>query len=210
MEEYSRICLNPNNNFNCQESMTYSNRSNYLAANRQNSICRSCTTSESGKGRIPWNKGKKWKMKPGYKNQGETHPRFGCKVSNETKKKQRDARLGKKFTSHTEETKTKMRLATLKYIETRHGQVMPNYNPDSISIIEQYGKEYEYNFQHAENGGELCISGYFPDGVDQEKMTIIEIDEKHHFNIDGTYKEKDISRQKYLESFGYNFIRIRI
>lgn len=63
------------------------------------------------------------------------------------------------------------------------------------------GQNNGYNFQHAENGGEICIDGYFPDGVDQDKMVIIEIDEKHHFNVD--------DRQKYLENLGYDFIRIR-
>ncbi len=111
---------------------------------------------------------------------------------------------------HSEETKRKLRLKRLKSIETNFGQVMPNYNPNSIPIIEQYGKEYGYNFQHAENGGEVCIDGYFPDGVDLDRKVIIEIDEKRHFNTDGTYKQKDIDRQKYLEKIGYKVIRIKI
>ena len=72
-----------------------------------------------------------------------------------------------------------------------------------------YGKKNGYVFQHAMNGGEVCIDGYFLDGLDEEKKTIIEIDEKHHFDINGNLKPKDIKRQIYFETLGYNIIRIR-
>lgn len=77
-------------------------------------------------------------------------------------------------------------------------------------LIEQYGFDHGYNFRHAENGGEVCIGGYFPDGVDFGEMVIIEIDEKRHFNSDGKYRQRDIDRQKYLENLGYRFIRITV
>jgi len=38
-------------------------------------------------------------------------------------------------------------------------KLFPNYNIKSIPIIEQYGKENGYNFQHAENGGEYYVEG---------------------------------------------------
>ena len=69
---------------------------------------------------------------------------------------------------------------------------------------------YGFNFQHAENGGEVCIDGYFPDGIDMEKKIIIEIDEPRHYDKNGNLKQKDIQRQNYLENLGYKFIRVRI
>ena len=56
----------------------------------------------------------------------------------------------------------------------------PMYNVKSISIIERYGKENSYNFQHAENGGEVQVIGYFVDGYDKERNVVIEYYEKHH------------------------------
>ncbi len=141
---------------------------------------------------------------------GENHPFYGKKrepFTEETRKRMSESHMGMKYS---EETKKKQRLSMKKRIENRSGQMMPNYNSEAISIIEEYGKKYGFNFQHAENGGEVCIDGYWPDGVDEKMKTIIEIDEKQHFNSDGTYREKDIRRQKYFENLGYKVIRVRI
>jgi hypothetical protein len=118
--------------------------------------------------------------------------------------------VANKGIKRTEETKKKLRLSMIKNIEKRYGQSSPNYNPIACKIIDEYNKKHNYNFYHAENGGEVCIDGYWPDGIDEKRKTIIEIDERRHFNSDGTYKEKDIQRQNYLESLGYKFIRVRI
>lgn len=112
---------------------------------------------------------------------------------------------------HSTETKKKQRLSTIEYIKTMNGQLAPRYNVKSIPIIEQYGKQNGYNFQHAENGGEYHIKelGYFVDGYDKKKNVVLEIDDKHHYNVDGTLKEKDIQRQKEIEEhLGCKFIRI--
>jgi len=113
----------------------------------------------------------------------------------------------------TNEHRKNMRLSAIKRIERskfRDGQLIPAYNSDACKIIDEYNKKYGFNFQHAENGGEVCIDGYFPDGLDEKKKTIIEIDEPKHFNSDGKYKQKDIQRQEYLENLGYKFIRVKI
>jgi hypothetical protein len=117
--------------------------------------------------------------------------------------------LGKK---HTKESKLKQRLSTLNYLSTTVGQITPRYNVDSIPIIEEYGKKYGYNFQHAENGGEYYIKelGYFVDGYDKEKNVVIEIDEPHHFNTDGSLKQKDIDREYQIKKLlKCEFIRIK-
>jgi hypothetical protein len=108
-----------------------------------------------------------------------------------------------------DETRKKQRLSAIKRIENRFGQSSPNYNPNGCKIIDEYGKKNGFNFRHAENGGEVCIDGYYPDGVDEMRKTIIEIDEKHHFDINGNLKQKDVQRQNYLENLGYKVIRIK-
>jgi len=105
--------------------------------------------------------------------------------------------------SHTLETKQKMRISTIEYIESAAGNCYPRYNINSIPLIEEYGKKHGYNFKHAENGGEYHIKklGYFVDGYDKEKNVVIEIDEKHHFNVDDILKKKDVIRQQEIENF---------
>ena len=91
-------------------------------------------------------------------------------------------------------------------------ELFPNYNINSIPIIEQYGKEHGYNFQHAENGGEFHIKelGYFVDGYDKKNNVVIEIDEPHHFDSNGELREKDKIRQAKIEKkLGCKFIRIK-
>jgi len=105
----------------------------------------------------------------------------------------------------------KCRLGAIAYLEKCHGQLAPRYNINSIPIIESYGKEHNYNFQHAENGGEYYINGlgYWVDAYDKENNIVLEIDEKHHFNKNGDLKEKDIQRQKEItELLKCKFIRI--
>lgn len=90
--------------------------------------------------------------------------------------------------------------------------LFPNYNIKAIPIIEEYGKKYGYNFQHAENGGEYYVDGlgYYLDGYDNEKNVVIEIDESHHFNKDGSLKQSDVIRQEKIEKLlSCKFIRIK-
>lgn len=114
---------------------------------------------------------------------------------------------------HTEEIKKKMRLAALSYISQLKGQVIPRYNKNSISVIENYGKENGYVFMHAENGGEYFIKelGYFLDGYDPINNIAIEVDEKRHFNADGNLLSKDIERQEQIQNLlKCKFIRVKI
>lgn len=113
---------------------------------------------------------------------------------------------------HTEETKKRMRLSAIKYIQSLKGQVVPRYNKNSIPIIEQYGRDNGYTFMHAENGGEYFIKelGYFLDAYDPIKNVVLEVDERRHFNVDGELLEKDKERQKQIEHLlGCKFIRIK-
>ncbi len=114
--------------------------------------------------------------------------------------------------SHSEATKNKMRVSTLKYLSELKGQIVPRYNKDSIGIIEEYGERNNYNFLHAENGGEHHIKelGYFVDAYDPEANVVLEIDEPYHFTIEGDLREKDKIRQRQIEdALGCTFIRIR-
>lgn len=108
-----------------------------------------------------------------------------------------------------------MRIVKIKEIEQKIGKrICPNYNKNSIPILEQKAKELNItDLQHAENGGEFYIKelGYWIDGYSKEKNIVIEIDEKHHFDIYGNLKEKDIKRENEITNFlKCKFIRIKI
>lgn len=118
---------------------------------------------------------------------------------------------GKGLQQHSEETKCKIRLKTIKRIEDSikdGGQLYPAYNKSSIKHIENFGLKNGYNFKHAENGGEFYIEklGYWVDGYDEVKNVVLEFDEKHH----NLQKDKDYKRQmEIINHLKCRFIRIK-
>jgi len=149
--------------------------------------------SESLKGNIPWNAGKtgvytedsldRMKLSAINRYKNDIHPWLD--------------RI------HTNESRKKMRLSAIKYIEEAKlggGQLIPRYNISSIPILEKHANELEItDLQHAENGGEYFIKelGYWVDGYSKEKNIVIEYYERYHNNI----KKKDLQRQKEITEF---------
>jgi len=147
---------------------------------------------------VPWNKGKTKKDSKRLQN---------------ISKKLKDKKRGPNKEPFNDEIRKNQRLAAIKRIESKCGQMAPNYNPEACKLIDKYGKDNNYNFQHAENGGEFHVSGlgYWVDGYDKEKNVVIEIDESFHFDIDGNLKERDVIRQKEItKHLKCEFIRLRI
>ncbi|KKL77558.1 hypothetical protein LCGC14_2033680 [marine sediment metagenome] len=168
----------------CDKLLSYCTKTDRDKANKKSSVCKSCSKLS-----LP--------LPVGMMGKGKQH-------SENTKRKISLSHRGKK---HTFESRRKMRLAAIRRIERNEGQCSPNYNPTACKLIEEYGKRYGYNFQHAENGGEFHIKelGYWVDGYDAEKNVVIEHDESYHFQ----QKEKDEARQEEIERLlGCEFIRI--
>tara|TARA_R110000751_G_scaffold173040_1_gene279471 strand:+ start:527 stop:1135 length:609 start_codon:yes stop_codon:yes gene_type:complete len=128
---------------------------------------------------------------------------------------QKCANVGKGWqTTHTgydrtDEINQKSRVSAINRIKNTKGQISPNYNKLSIPILEAKAKELGItDLQHAENGGEFQVCGYFVDGYSKEHNIVFEYDEKHHFK-NGNLKEKDIKRQSQIEkTLDCKFIRI--
>jgi hypothetical protein len=95
---------------------------------------------------------------------------------------------------HGKETIQKMRIATSKRIK-KFGIRSRNFSPVACKFITEYGKQVGYNFQHAMNGGEQIVGGYFVDGYDKDKNVVFEYDEPRHYYVNGNLKPKDIIRQ---------------
>jgi hypothetical protein len=58
--------------------------------------------------------------------------------------------------------------------------IVPSFNPKACKIIDEFGKKHGYTFQHAMNGGEVTLGGYFVDGYDKENNVVIEYYEPFH------------------------------
>ena len=114
-----------------------------------------------------------------------------------------------------ESSRRKMRITKIEQIKNNKfngNQWYPSYNTNACILIDKYGKDNGYNFQHAMNGGEFFIKnlGYWVDGYDKDNNIVIEVDEIHHFDSNGDLNIKDIKRQiEIIEYLKCEFIRIK-
>jgi len=102
----------------------------------------------------------------------------------------------------TEEQKYKCRIATINDLRKK-GIAMgnagaANYNPRACSFIDNLNGLLGLSFQHALNGGEIELYGYFVDGYDKDHNVIFEYDESSHNWAEE--KRKDLIRQSNLLS----------
>jgi hypothetical protein len=122
--------------------------------------------------------------------------------------------LGKK---HKEETKEKTRESTIEYLKALDILPTKRFNKNACKYIDNLNKEKNWNLQHAMNGGEIQVAGYFLDGYDENLNIAFEYDEKSHYTnvLTSKLREKDILRQnniieklkcefwRYNEKMGY-------
>lgn len=100
----------------------------------------------------------------------------------------------------TTEEKEQIRLNTIKYIETLKGPYKCRYSKKGCEYINKLNEEKHWNLQHAENGGEFEIAGYYLDGYDKELNIAFEYDEPGHYEdvVNNILNKKDIERQNYI------------
>lgn len=105
--------------------------------------------------------------------------------------------LGKK---HKPETIDKIRISTVKYLSNLYGNNIARYSVKACRYIDSINEKYGWNLQHAENGGEIQVDGYFLDGYDKNLNIVFEYDEPpHYINVqENILCERDIDRQKYI------------
>ena len=115
---------------------------------------------------------------------------------------------------HSEKSKRKMRISAAKYLQSIRATPC-RYNKSSIPILEAIAKEYGWNIQHAENGGEFYTGiGYFVDAYDKEKNIVLEYDEPAHYvdaenNVlcdDDIKRQKEIIEHLHCEYWRYNSV----
>lgn len=197
---------------NARLKMAATKRGKPLSENHKQSISNSLRKSEKMKNHINSDRFKSHLTEIQKK-------RVGCRHSIETKNKmsinhsnvsgENNPFYKKK---HCKKTKQKMRMSALNRIKNCHGEFVPSFNKNGCEYFDKLMMENKCSIQHALNGGEYYIKelGYWLDGYDKENNIAYEWDEKRHFNVDGTLKQKDIDRQREIEEFlKCKFIRIK-
>lgn len=148
-----------------------------------------------------WNNKTDEEIKEIYKKSGKTH---SVKIKTGENK---PSFLNRK---HTKESKEKIRKSTIKYLSTLVPDFQARYSKTVCKYIDDLNKKYNWELQHAENGGEITCGGYFLDGYDSKRNIVFEYDEpKHYVDIDNNIlSDKDIERQNFIiEKLDCDFYR---
>jgi hypothetical protein len=140
---------------------------------------------------------------------GERNCNYKRKFSKETLKKMSEnhADVSKENNpmfnkKHSDSSRRLLRLKHIEWIEKNKNDgksIFPFFNKEACKIIDDYGKQNGYNFQHALNGGEWFIKelGYWVDGYDKDKNVVIEYYERKHKYT----AEKDEKRINEIKNF---------
>lgn len=109
--------------------------------------------------------------------------------------------LGKHHNRKSIEKIRKSRIEYIKSLDNYNG-TCARFSQKACEYIEKLNKEKGWTLQHAKNGGEVCIGGYFLDGYDKENNIAFEYDEsRHYYDLNrNILKLKDIIRQNEIIS----------
>lgn len=173
----------------CNIDVEFSNSMHYKRAKSDRFyLCKSCAVRKSHTGKKISQKQKSLLRK---RQLGIRWPLERRKKLSETMKGKNNPMYGK--------IRHDYRIRWLSSLEKSGVTLRTFYNPKACKIIDEYGKKYGYNFQHAENGGEYYIKelGYWTDGYDKEKNVVIEYYEPYHTRTEKQIL-KDDNRQKLI------------
>lgn len=143
-------------------------------------------TSHHHKGSMQWEKLSENQIKEIHKKQG--------KILSE-KYKNNELSSHNKGKHLPEEHKRKIREGMTKYF-SRNGYGA-NSSERACQYIDKLNEQNHWNLQHAKNGGEITVCGYYLDGYDKERNIVVEYDEPYHYTdvYNNILREKDIKRQ---------------
>ena len=155
----------------------------------------------------------------GFK-RGEDHWNYGNNMPKDAIERMRKSLTGKKLPDNVVEkmiksrtgkkqsdaSRQKRRKAAILAMEKRG--TWRGYNEKACLYFDKLNEENGWSLQHAKNGGEIQIIGYFPDAYDRTKNVIVEYDEPQHYNRKGELRPKDILRMnEIIEETGCRFYR---
>ena len=169
----------------CGKITKYSSRENYRRRIRENTkLCNGCS-------RI-----------------GQHRTSAQCKkISKATKVKMKNPIIWSKFMKvmQSKSHREKKRISFSKQIKAT-GNNVP-YNIDACEFFDALNEFMGWCGQHATNGGEMCVGGFWVDYYEPTQNLVIEWDEKHHKYL--KKKKQDEYRQKYIiKKLNCEFYRI--
>jgi len=219
----------------CQTPIYYSRKDALNNAEKNNKKCKSCC--KKGKANPAHNRNMFGKNNPFYGkthspevieklrqiNTGrqatdETRKKIGkkskeAKRTPEWKQKISLSRIGKKHwmygKHHSKEYKELQSKIAKKRLKENPPSFIPNFNKTACLLFDKINEHFGWNGQHAENGGEKYVEGYWLDYYEPSLNVVIEYDEAEHF-LGGKLKEIDICRQLVIiNKLACKFIRIK-
>ena len=207
-----RNCPNFKNNSKCEKEIIHTNKWNCEYARKGNRECRSCShqgihigmfhSLETRKKLSIDRIGKSHTEETKQKMRGKGNGMYGKHHSKETIDKISN---NTKQSIQSDEIREKMRLSAIKRL--KHQGIVMSFNPKACEFINKLNKEKGWNLQHAMNGGEIEVRGYYIDGYDKENNIVVEYDERRHY-CRGKLREKDIKRMNEIKShLGCKFLR---
>jgi hypothetical protein len=170
----------------CGTKIQYSNRRNRRVCEKRKSVCKVCQNENQSKSLSGIS----------------LEEKLGIDAANEMRLKQSKKLKGMK---KSEEWKRKARIRRSQMVSESVGG--PAYNFKACIFLDNLSKRRGWVIQHAKNGGEIKIDGYFVDGYDKDRNIVIEYDERHHY-IGGKLKQKDVDRMhNIIQHTGCRFYR---
>jgi hypothetical protein len=207
-----RTCSNPLNNRKCIKTIVYESIEGYNRAIKRNSVCASCTSygrKASKETKIKQGKSrKKYLLENPKANSGKNNPMYGKCSYKVWLEKYGKEEADKRDRIRRKKTGRATKISRINKRIKDNNFIWPNYNSDACKIIDKYGKENDYNFQHALNGGEIRIGQYWVDGYDKENNVVIEYYEKHHYKNNKLNKNTINRENDIIEQSNCKLIRI--
>lgn len=123
------------------------------------------------------------------------------KMATTRKKHIEDGSVIVKSHKHTEKSKQILREKMINFIKNNgNGEFGQHFSKKGCKFIDELNKKYNWNLQHALNGGEKQVCGYFLDGYDEKLNIAFEYDEQSHYK--DVYRnvlcDRDIIRQNII------------
>lgn len=211
---------------NCKKDIIHTYKYSYITGIKKNKICLICRNRRTGKKR----KGKNLTQEHKNKIRKSMFGKISSKTHPERSKKISISNIGKKHGGRKKIPRIKEKClecnnefeieqwrksahfcSNICKKEYYHKNKIwkPRFNPKACELIEEYGKQNGYNFQHALNGGEYYIKElkYFVDGYDKEKNVVIEYNEKYH-NLPKQRKIDEVREKKITDYLKCKFIKL--
>jgi hypothetical protein len=187
----------------CDSAIQYERLYSKRRADKQNRLCRSCTQKINVSKRPPFSDLTKEKMSK-YR-RGKTYKELGI-VCNLVKRGNTISNR-KKGIPLTKEHCLALRNARIEWLKN-HDFIFPTFNKSACEYLDRLNKEFGWNLQHALNGGEYLVCGYWVDGYDKNRNIVVEYDEPFHNKPSRQYKDEkrteEIKRSLQCRFYRYN------